>query len=217
MKFLSVTETTWAKPQLIKSQHLKLSTFFLYLKSSGGYFKVCIPKFPVNTFQWGKKCSGENYQTSEVFSAKEINIIKALSELPTVPRMSRIQRGGTPSLFVEVLFHLQPAVSSWKRKTWWKNWAWISSCRESPWSLNPATFCPASGAQHQLQTALTNLPGNRDWTSGFASVPTPCNSAEKTKLEQRKVINAHKSNKHIPENRRKPKVRWKSVSGRLTD
>lgn len=61
-------------------------------------------------------CSGENYQASEVFSAKERNIIKALSELPTVPRMSRIQRGSTPSLFVQVLFHLQPAVSSWEEK-----------------------------------------------------------------------------------------------------
>lgn len=51
-----------------------------------------------------------------MFSAKEINTIKALSEFPTVPRMSEIQRGSTPSLFVQVLFHLQPAVSSWEEK-----------------------------------------------------------------------------------------------------
>lgn len=56
------------------------------------------------------------WEASEVFSAKEINIKKALSEFPTVPRMSRIQRGSTPSLFVEVLLHLQPAVSSWEEK-----------------------------------------------------------------------------------------------------
>lgn len=116
VKLLSATETTWDKPQLIKSQQLNPSTFILYSKSSDGYFKFCIPKYPVNTLQWGRACSGKNYQASEVSSAKEINIIKALSEFPTVPRMSRIQRRSTPSLFVEVLFHLQPAVSSWEEK-----------------------------------------------------------------------------------------------------
>lgn len=222
VKFLSARETTQAKLQLIKNQHLKTfhlkSTFILYLESSDGYFKFYVPKNPVNTFQWGRTCSAENHQAGEVFSAKEINTVKALSEFPTVPRMSGIQRGSTPSLFCAGV--VPPAtccVQLGREKRWRSNWAWISSCRESPWSLNPATFCPASGAQHQLQTALTNPPGNRAWTSGFAAVPTPCSSAGKTQLEQSKVRNAHLSYKHIPENRRKPKVRWKSVSGRFTD